>query len=111
MVRSFSCFNSSATAGSGGGSTAASLPTASSSRGTSNQANNFDITGKQHNGFPRRLLEATSDEEEGTLHAGTYGVSLARSRNVFMIGSLGIRITAPNRWPRSNIMKTAHATQ
>src|SRR5438105_4658065 len=58
MVRSFSCFNSSATAGLGGGSTAASLPTASSSRRTSNQSNKFDITGKQHNGLPRRLLEA-----------------------------------------------------
>src|SRR5207237_10428337 len=42
----------------GGGSTAASLTTASSSRGTSNQSNKFDITGKQHNGLPRRLLEA-----------------------------------------------------
>src|SRR5438045_8594662 len=58
MVRSFSCFNSSATAGLGGGSTAASLPTASSSRGTSNQSNKFDITGKQQKGLPRRLLEA-----------------------------------------------------
>src|SRR5438874_1872549 len=56
MVRSFSCFNSSATAGLGGGSTAASLPTASSSRGTSNQSNKFDITGKQHNGLPRNRL-------------------------------------------------------
>src|SRR5438094_1443597 len=111
MVRSFSCFNSSATAGSGGGSTAASLPTASSSRGTSNQSNNFDITGKPHNGFPRRLLEATSYEEDGTFHAATQGLSLARSRNVFIIGSLGIRITPANGWSSSNIMKTAHATE